>query len=357
MAECCAGEHGCPIVVTAGMLFEMRIYFAGIIFSLVLAGAAIALDLIPVVHSLGLGAKVFGLIGGFVIANVIPLPTWLQPGVKFTTKTLLRLAIVLLGLKITLFDIAHVGMAGCIVDLVMVATTLLVAIGCGRLLGVDRDTTLLVGAGSAICGASAALATESMLGSPAYKAALAVATVTVFGTILMALEPLAFTSGILPFATPTDFGVYVGSTIHEVAQVVAAGFSISTAVGETAVIVKLTRVMLLAPVLLLLLAWLRRDAASHARRVAVPFPWFVVGFIGMSVAHTFITLPPAVHMALLAFDDLLLTMAMVALGLATRLVDFRTVGWRPLALGGVLALWLALGGIAVTYGTLRIFGA
>lgn len=337
----------------------MRQLIPGLLFVAIISACAIWIDTIPTIHALGLGAKILGLGCGVLLANLLPLPALLHAGTKFTTKTLLRIAIILLGLKITLFDIIHVGPAGVMADAVMAGSTILLAILIGRLIKLDRDTTLLIGTGSAICGASAALATESMLDSPAYKAAMAVATVTIFGTLLMAVEPILFAQQLLPFTEPTTFGVYAGSTIHEVAQVVAAGFGVGTTTGETAVIVKLARVMMLAPLLFCLLLWLRSSPATDSKQhsAAVPFPWFVVGFIAVSVLHTYITLPAQITKGIVTLDDFLLTMAMVGLGLLTRLKDFRGVGYKPFTLGALLALWLLVGGIGVTHLATSVFGS
>jgi len=316
--------------------------------------AARYLAALPFFQSISFGPHILGILLGLLLTNVVYLPGGTLPGIGFSTKLVLRLAIILLGLKITLFDIFAIGPTGLAVDVFMVASTAILGIWLGtRVLRLDTDTSILVSAGSAICGASAVLATEGTLNSKPHKAALAVGTVTLFGTIMMFLLPTLQNLGILGLSEQS-FGIFAGATTHEVAQAVAAGFTSSNIAGETAVITKLLRVVLLIPFLLGVIWWLRQDKAQH--HAPVPFPWFVLGFVAVSVLYTFLPLPEQAVDYLLAAQDFLMTMAMTALGLKTKYRDLVHVGWLPILLGLILTCWLILGGFGAVSLASYIFG-
>ena len=184
-------------------------------------------------------------------------------GVNFTARRLLRIAVAFYGLNISIQQIAAVGLPGLAVSVAVVLGTLLIGTVVGqRMLGLDRDTAMLTAAGSAICGAAAVLAFEPTLRAAPHKSAVAVATVVLFGTLSMFLYPILYHAGWLDFDTQA-LGIYIGGTIHEVAQVVGAASNIDPATTEVATIVKMTRVALLVPVLLVLGMYLR-SAASQA---------------------------------------------------------------------------------------------
>ena len=223
-----------------------------------------------------------------------------------------------------------------------------------RLFGIDRKTAILIGTGSSICGVAAVLATEPVVRARAEQVAVAVATVVVFGTVAIFVYPslyrLNLAHPVLP-VSPTAYGLYAGSTIHEVAQVVAAGTAVDHDAADTAVIAKMVRVMMLAPFLVALSWWLTRTGAeatqAGARRGRVAIPWFALGFVAVAGINSLAILPaPLVELAL-ELDMVLLAMAMGALGLTTHVSALRTAGVRPLALAAVLFAWLMGGGLAI----------
>jgi uncharacterized integral membrane protein (TIGR00698 family) len=280
-------------------------------------------------------------------------------GVGVAKQTLLRAGVVLYGLRLTLQDIGHVGVSGVAVDVLMLSSTLGLAWLLGRrVFKLDRSVVLLIGAGSAICGAAAVMATAPVLRARAEQAAIAVATVVVFGTLSMFLYPLLYQLDLQWHLLPggaRGFGIYAGSTIHEVAQVIAAANAASTQATDTAVVAKMVRVMLLAPFLLALsagLAWeSRRCAREEGGRqdacTTLTVPWFAVGFIAVVVLNSFIHLPAQVASGVNAFDTLLLAVAMAALGLTTHVGAIRQAGAKPLLLAALLFTWLVVGGAAV----------
>ena len=271
------------------------------------------------------------------------------PGVDLARQRLLRLGVVLYGLRLSLHDVGQVGSAGIAIDAAVIASTLLLAWFAGRRwFGLSSDLALLIGAGSAICGAAAVLATEPVLKARAEQVAVAVATVVVFGTLAIFVYPLlaqldahwAWIPGGM-----NGFGIYIGSTVHEVAQVVAAAGAVDPAAVHTAVIAKMLRVMMLAPVLLGLAWWLQRGTGGT--RITVP--WFAFGFIAVVLLNSTGLLPPAWVAVLQAVDTFVLCAAMAALGVATHVRTVRAAGMRPLALASLLFCWLIVGGALLNH--------
>ena len=160
----------------------------------------------------------------------------------------------------------NVGVSGIVIDAIIVATTILGGIWIGRLLKMDRDTALLTSVGSGICGAAAVLGAESTIRTQPYKTAVAVATVVIFGTISMFFYPIAYRSGWLDLS-PQEMGIYSGATLHEVAHAVGAGNAMGTEISNVAIIVKMIRVMLLVPVLLILGFWVAAATQPKTHRL------------------------------------------------------------------------------------------
>lgn len=288
----------------------------------------------------GLSALTVAIVLGMLLGNLAHarLPTTLVPGIHAAQRTLLRAGVVLYGLRLSFQDVAAIGPSGLMVDVVIVGGTLLLGVAAGqRLFRLDRHTALLTAAGSAICGAAAVLAVERILRADPAKVAVAVASVVLFGTLDIFLYPALFPYLGLDRAA---FGLFTGATVHEVAQVVAVGSAIAPEVADSAVVVKLTRVLLLVPVLFLL-SW--REARAGGERVMV-VPWFALGFLAVVAFNSVLALPPAWRGALLWLDTLLLATAMAALGIDTRIARLRALGPRPLLLALFLFGWLFAAG-------------
>jgi uncharacterized integral membrane protein (TIGR00698 family) len=325
-------------------------------FGLALAGAIAAAAAIaartPVVQHYGLSALTLAIIFGIVAGNTFfpRIAADTAAGVDFSRSTVLRAGIILFGLRITFQQIAAVGWAGVLIDALIVVLTFVIAVQLGtRVFGLDRQTSMLIGAGSALCGAAAVMATEPVVRGQAYKVSVAVATVVVFGTIGMFAYPLLYS---LLGLSEHAYGLFTGSTVHEVAQVVAAGRNISEAAAETAVIEKMLRVMMLAPFLLVLSGWQRESsslaaAGRRAARAPITIPWFAVLFVVASAVNSLHVLPQGVVSALLETDTMLLATAMAALGLRTHIGAVRQAGLRPLLLASALFVFLVVGGYAI----------
>ncbi|HIP44991.1 MAG TPA: YeiH family putative sulfate export transporter, partial [Sulfurospirillum arcachonense] len=255
----------------------------GVLFVALFAIASSYIAEFPFFLHLGISPLIIGIILGIAYANTLRnhLPKEWTPGITFSTKTLLRTAIVFYGFRITFQSIAEVGISGIITSALIVTLTYFIGYFVGvKVLKLDRDTTILTTAGSSICGAAAILAVEPILKSEAYKSAIAVSTVVVFGTIAMFLYPFLYQAGYVDLGA-TGMGIYIGGTIHEVAHVVAAGNTLGNEVANSAVIVKMLRVMMLAPFLVVLGVWLSKKSNTK-QKSKVTIPWFAVGFIGVA---------------------------------------------------------------------------
>lgn len=374
-----------PPLSFAQRIFQgFRAAAPGLILTLALGLGALLLARQPAVQGWGLSALTLAIVAGIFIGNTVfaPVERLAAPGVGVAKQTLLRAGIVLYGLRLTFQDIAAVGTAGLVVDALVVAITFVLALQLGtRWLGLSRRQAALIGAGSAICGAAAVLATAPVVASAhaardeghhesplADQVAVAVATVVVFGTLAMFTYPALY-AALAHWGwavSPEAFGLYTGATVHEVAQVVAAGRAISPDAAATAVIAKMLRVMMLAPFLVILAGLFASggggngdnagNAGGRGAAVLRAFPWFALGFVALAGFNSLDLLPQAVKGGLIVADDLLLATAMGALGLTTRFSAIRRAGPRPLLLAGLLALWLVAGGGALTALALHLAG-
>ena len=269
-----------------------------------------------------------------------------RPGIQFCSKKILRLGIILYGFRLTFQDVLNVGTAGILVDVIIVVVTIIGGVFVGRLLKMDKDIALLTSIGSGICGAAAVLGAESTIQTKPYKTAVAVATVVIFGTISMFIYPIAYRAGILQLS-PDEMGIFAGSTLHEVAHTVGAGNAMGTEISNVAIIVKMIRVMLLVPVLLVLGYWVAMRAKKgdgSAQKGKVDIPWFAIGFLVVIGFNSFNLLPQPVVDCINYIDTFLLTMAMVALGAETSIDKFKKAGPKPFVLAFILYVWLLGGG-------------
>jgi uncharacterized integral membrane protein (TIGR00698 family) len=323
-------------------------YVRGLALAALIAALAMWGAGLPVFQRLGLSALTLAIVAGIVLGNTVfpRIAPFSQEGVDFARNRLLRLGIVLYGFRITFQQIGHIGWAGVLIDALVIAATFTLAVQLGtRAFGLDRQTAMLIGAGSAICGAAAVMAAEPVVRGQAHKVSVAVATVVVFGTLSMFVYPLLY-----PWLqlSETAYGLYAGSTIHEVAQVVVAGRAVSEAAASSAVIEKMLRVMMLAPFLVVLGSRLGAEEGSDAgagRRITIP--WFALVFVGASGLNSLQLLPAGLVDAILQLDTVLLAMAMAALGLRTHVGAIRQAGVKPILLASVLFLFLVVGGYLI----------
>ncbi len=309
---------------------------------------------------------VLGIVYGNTIHKYMPATAY-HNGILFSSKTLLRLAIILYGFRLTFQDLMYVGLSGFVLSAFMLTTTFLLGSFLGiRVFKLSRPLTFLTVAGSSVCGAAAVLATEPVVKGKNYETSIAVGTVVIFGTVAMFIYPFIFESGLLNLNVE-QYGAYVGSTLHEVAHVVAAGQVVSQEAGIIAVIVKMIRVILIAPLLITLGMWIRKNPDPECDEEALlneypddphpclggkytfkTFPWFAVLFIVCVGFNSLQLLPQNVVDMINTFDIFLLTMAMCALGMETNLEKIRNVGPKPFILAAILAVYLMVGGYFAT---------
>ena len=328
---------------------------------LVIAALSLAawyISLLPAVKALSFSSLIIGILLGMLYANTLRRrqPSSWDGGIKFCSKRMLRLGIILYGFRLTFQDVVAVGPKAVLIDCIVVVVTLLLGVWLGRRLGLDRETTLMTSTGSAICGAAAVLGAEPIAKGKPHQTAVAVSTVVIFGTLSMFLYPIMYRMGLSGVLDTQQMGVYTGSTLHEVAHVVGAGNAMGSEIATDSLIVKMVRVMLLVPVLIAMSWLLSRRGGAVAEKRSINVPWFAFIFLLMIAVNS------GMHSA---FDGeawfattlkvtevvstFMLTLAMTALGSDTSIDKFRQAGAKPFYLAGALYVWLVVGGFALAY--------
>lgn len=325
-------------------------FVPGLALSAVITGVALWAGSFPTVAGAGFSALTLAILLGMVVGNTVypQIAKSCDGGVIFAKQHLLRLGIILYGFRLTFSQIADVGVSGIAIDALTLTSTFLLACFIGqKVFGLDKQTSWLIGAGSSICGAAAVLASEPVVKAESSKVTVAVATVVIFGTLAIFLYPAMYPL-VAHWFTPETYGIYIGSTMHEVAQVVAAGHAISPDAENAAVIAKMLRVMMLAPFLIILAARVKQLApAGKGEKSKITIPWFAILFIVVAAFNSFHLLPKAVVDMLVTLDTVLLAMAMAALGLTTHVSALKKAGAKPLLMALVLFIWLIVGGGAI----------
>lgn len=266
-----------------------------------------------------------------------------RPGIEFCSKTLLRIGVALLGARITLAQIGQLGIGPLATAALGIVSTIALGAWLARRLGLKTDFGLLCGAAVSICGASAALAVSAVMPKSREnerRTLLTVVGVTGLSTLAMLVYPL-----LVKFLrlSDTGAGIFLGGTIHDVAQVVGAGLMISHEAGDVAVIIKLFRVMLLVPVVAAL-AWYWRQRASTAEgssRSTPLLPFFLMAFMALVLVNSLGGITPRLMEGLSQVSRVCLVVAISALGIKTSFEDLVKLGWRPMALLLAETLWLA----------------
>ncbi len=260
-------------------------------------------------------------------------------GIDFSAKSLLRAGVALLGITVSLAELLSLGLPGMAIAAITVAVTLAGTTMAARLLRVDPDLGLLIGAGSAICGAAAVAAMETVINARKDHVGAAIVTVTLFGSVAMIVTPVVAVD--LLHLDDTAGGVWIGASVHEVAQVAAAGTLFSAVALQVAVLTKLARVLLLAPVVGVV------SAKHGGHRARVEIPAFIVCFLLLVVLRSAFAIPPSVVDAARTISVLLLSAGLAALGLQIRISSLRKFGPRPFVLGLTASFLAALTSLAL----------
>jgi uncharacterized integral membrane protein (TIGR00698 family) len=309
----------------------------GLFLTAIVAAAAFALRQIPGVGTLS--PMILAILLGIAFHNIVGTPSWAKAGVTFSLRRVLRAAIILLGLQLTITQVIEVGGRGLLIIALTLLTTFAFTVWTSRLLGVERKLAQLIAAGTSICGASAVIATNTVTEAHDEDVAYAVACVTVFGSIAMFTYPLL--PGLLHL-DPHAFGLWSGASIHEIAQVVAAAFQDGQKAGEFGTIAKLSRVMLLGPMVIALGIMARRSSTvPGANSARAPMPWFVLGFIALVGVNSLVVISAEMKTIIVAVTTFLLSVALAAMGLETDISRLRAKGIRPALLGALAFLFIA----------------
>lgn len=319
----------------------------GLLLTSVVAVSAYAIRQLPGMATFS--PLILAIVIGIAFHNLVGTPTAAKAGVTFSMRRLLRIAIILLGLQLTITQVIEVGGRGIGIIAATLVATFAFTVWMGRLLGVERKLAQLIAAGTSICGASAVIATNTVTNAPDEDVAYAVACVTVFGSVAMFTYPLL--PGLLHL-DPHAFGLWSGASIHEIAQVVAAAFQDGQKSGEFGTIAKLSRVMLLAPVVITLGLMARGANKSDVSSARPPMPWFVLGFVALVGVNSLITVPAEAKMWIVAVTTFLLTVALAAMGLETDIRKLLAKGIRPALLGALAFLFIA----SFSLGLIKLIG-
>jgi uncharacterized integral membrane protein (TIGR00698 family) len=311
---------------------------------LALAGAGAAVSIAAHWAHRGLPPLVLCVGLGIVVANVLRVPAAAAPGLRVAAGPVLRIGVVLLGLDLVFPDILALGLKALLVVVAVVAITFFVTRWAGRRLGISDDLSLLVATGFSICGVSAIAAADGVIEADEDEVAFAVALVTLCGTLaIVTLPPLQHVLGL----DDEQFGAWVGASVHDVAQVVATSSTAGAVALATAIVVKLTRVMLLAPLVAGIALERGRSARSSssadARRPPL-VPPFIVAFVAMIAIASLGVIPDDVLDRIDDVRTFLLGMALFALGTRVNVGRFREIGPRPLVLG--LASWVLIAAVS-----------
>jgi uncharacterized integral membrane protein (TIGR00698 family) len=287
-----------------------------------------------------LGAPIIGVVLG-VLGRRLAVRAALAPGVRMASRAVLPLAVVLLGAQLSLHQVAHVGLTSLPVMAATLAACLALAVVVGGRLGIDRDLRTLIGVGTGICGASAIAAVTPVIRARNPHVAYALSTIFLFNILaVLTFPPLGHLLGLSQHA----FGVFAGTAVNDTSSVVAAATTYGPAATQTAVVVKLTRSLLIIPICFGLAALSRRNSSEPATTGRL-VPWFLVGFVLLAAINSAGAVPAAGRPLLLEVTTLLVTVALVGVGLSTDVTAMRRAGARPLLLGFVL--WIAVSGTSL----------
>ena len=341
-----------------------------------LPGIATALAIAIPAYFLGqtfpiIGGPVFGILLGIILAT-FKRPAQLEPGIKYTGKKILQYAIIFLGFEMNLHTVLTVGGTSFSVMLVTLATAFITAFIIGRLLRVDNTATLLVGAGTAICGGSAIAAVAPVIDAKEKDIAMSISTIFLFNVIAVFIFPAI---GHAIGMSNNGFGMWAGTAINDTSSVVAAGYSYSNEAGNYATIVKLTRALMIVPVCIIIGAariwYLKRTASAnksvgqannvtgqtgnvvagdahaeeHKVSIARIMPWFIVWFLVASIIRTVLPIPDAIAHALGSIGKFMIIAAMATIGLNTNLIHLLKNGARPILLGAIC--WFAVAAMSI----------
>ena len=299
------------------------------------------------------GSPVLGILFGMLLA-FWKRPVQFNEGIQYTSKKLLQYSIILLGFEMNLFNVFKVGKQTLILMAFTLTATFLTAFFAGKFLKLDGNTKTLISVGSAICGGSAIAATAPVIHASDEEVAHSISTIFLFNVIAAFLFPLL---GHLLGMSDESFGLWAGTAVNDTSSVVAAGYSFSDAAGNLAVIVKLTRTLMIVPVTLVLAFYTSKKSSKDQNsgyNILKIFPWFVLGFVFASVMNTFLPIPDSISHVLSQAGKFIIVMAMASIGLNTNIIKLIKNGMKPILLGFICWTVLSLTSLGVQYAILKI---
>ncbi|KKB35574.1 YeiH family protein [Bacillus thermotolerans] len=330
---------------------QKRGFIRGILLTMTLALVAGVVAQLPFFSVMGV--MIISIILGMLWKSVMSLPSDSAPGITFSSKTLLRAGIILMGLRLNFEQIISAGFSIILIDVIVILFTLTLMIYMGRVLSIDKHLSALIAVGTAICGAAAIVAVAPLIGAKKELTAISVAFIAIMGTVVT----IAYTF-LYPVLglTPHEYGLLTGATLHELAHVIAAAAPGGIESGDTALLVKLGRVALLIPVAVIL--GVLYKPSSHQKNFnnknfkkrlsELPVPWFIFGFLAMCLINTIGFLPNMITQMFIALSVFLLSMAMAGLGLSVNFSDFKKLSNRVILTGVTGALALVFLGWLIT---------
>lgn len=287
-----------------------------------------------------IGGPVFGIVLGVIVRNTLKLPAACHLGIRFTSKQVLQWSVVALGLGLSLSRVVHTGLGSLSVTVVTMTAAFFTAWLLGSLLGVPPKLKLLIGVGTAICGGSAIAAATPIIKADEHETAFSISTIFLFNLVAVLLFPEL---GHLMHMGNSSFGLWAGTAINDISSVVAAGYSYSNAAGNYATVVKLTRTTFILPIclgLVLIEAWRHKRSGIGEFKFRRVFPWFILWFVAASAVRTVGWIPPSWNADLHLMTELLIIVALSAIGLSSDLRRMLSTGFRPIGLG--LGVWAAV---------------
>jgi uncharacterized integral membrane protein (TIGR00698 family) len=310
--------------VTPGLLFILLI-------SLIAKGLGTWFPLV--------GSLLFAILIGVTLRNTTNLASSWQAGIQFTLKRLLKVAIVFLGVGLSLLEIMKIGQSALWIIFVSVVVGISVTYAVGRLLGINPRLSLLIGIGTSICGATAISAVKGIIGAKENETAYALSTIVFFNLIAFITFPLI---GHLLGLSQVSFGIWAGTAVHDTSSAVAVGYSYGDHAGEAATTVKLARTLFLIPVMFLLPFMLKSETPSEGSTYRKAFPWFVLMFLGVSILHTIGVIPDIFEEILGSLSKFMIIMVMAAVGLQVSIKDLSKLGFKPLLTGLIASITCAV---------------
>ncbi len=330
----------------------MKKIFPGLLLALLIAGIAVFIENLFVIHLIS--GSVIALFIGMAVNHFIKIPSNFKPGLKFTSKKVLRYAIILLGASLSIQTVLQIGQF----SLTVMIFTLLTCFGggyiSGRLLGLNWKLSNLISAGTGICGGSAIAAIAPTIEAEDKDIAYAMSATFLFDMAMILLFPIM---GEMLGLNDIAYGLWTGTAVNDTSSVVAAGYAYSEGAGDFATMVKLTRTLSIIPTVLifsLIHARLKRKENPDAQTSKVKFssliPWFIVGFIGMSILNSIGLFPEVVSETLKTLSKFMMVGALAAIGLNTSFDEMKKSGINPMLHGFIISLAVVVVAIIVIYG-------